>query len=70
MPQMSGKDFVDRLASIRPGVRAVFMSGYTGDVILKHGLLEAGTQFIGKPFTQAELLRKVRYALDGAGMKG
>jgi two-component system cell cycle sensor histidine kinase/response regulator CckA len=69
MPQMSGKDLVDRLASIRPGVRAVFMSGYTGDVILKHGLLEAGTQFIGKPFTQAELLRKIRYALDGAGMK-
>jgi two-component system cell cycle sensor histidine kinase/response regulator CckA len=69
MPQMSGRDLVDRLASIRPGVRAVFMSGYTGEVILKHGLLEAGTQFIGKPFTQAELLRKIRYALDGAGMK-
>jgi two-component system cell cycle sensor histidine kinase/response regulator CckA len=70
MPQMSGKDLVDRLASIRPGVRAVFMSGYTGEVILKHGLLEAGTQFIGKPFTQAELLQKVRYVLDDAGRQG
>jgi two-component system cell cycle sensor histidine kinase/response regulator CckA len=70
MPQMSGKDFVDRLASIRPGIRVLFMSGYTGDVILKHGLLEAGTQFIGKPFTQAELLQKVRYVLDDAGRQG
>ncbi len=64
MPQMSGRAFVERLTKARPGIKVIYMSGYTDDAIVHHGVLEAGTPFIGKPFTQTELLRKVREVLD------
>ena len=64
MPQMSGRALVDRLATVRPGIKVLFMSGYTDDAIVHHGVLEPGTQFIGKPFTQQALLSKLRQVLE------
>jgi PAS domain S-box-containing protein len=64
MPQMSGPDLARRLASIRPGMRVLCMSGYTDDSIVRHGVLESGVAFIQKPITPALLARKVREVLD------
>jgi PAS domain S-box-containing protein len=64
MPGMSGRQLADRLQAQRPDLKVLFMSGYSGDAVAQHGVLEAGTHFIGKPFTAAELARKVRGVLD------
>jgi two-component system cell cycle sensor histidine kinase/response regulator CckA len=64
MPQMSGPDLARRLASIRPEMRVLCMSGYTDDSIVRHGVLESGVAFIQKPITPASLTRKVREVLD------
>jgi CheY-like chemotaxis protein len=66
MPRMSGRTLAEALAKTRPTLQVLFMSGYTDDAILHHGVLEAGTHFLGKPFTAADLTRKVREVLDGA----
>jgi signal transduction histidine kinase/DNA-binding NtrC family response regulator len=65
MPRMSGKAFVERLATVRPGLKVLFMSGYTDDTLTHHGVLNPGLQFIGKPFSSVELLKKIREVLDG-----
>jgi DNA-binding response OmpR family regulator len=49
---------------VRPDMKILFMSGYTDDTVVRHGVLEAGTAFIQKPFTPDSLLRKVRDVLD------
>ena len=67
MPLMGGRGFVERLTKARPGIKVLYMSGYTNDAIVHCGVLDEGTRFIGKPLTQDELLRKVREALDGEG---
>jgi PAS domain S-box-containing protein len=64
MPRMSGKVFAERLAKVRPKIKVIYMSGYTADAIGNHGVLDAGTEFIGKPFNAVELARKVREVLD------
>ena len=65
MPQMNGRDLGQILAEEIPGLRRLFMSGYTADVIAPHGVLEPGVHFIAKPFTPAELAVKIREALAG-----
>ena len=67
MPQMSGKQLANRVAQLCPGLRVVFMSGYTDDAIIQHGVLDAGTPFIGKPFDAADLTRLVHEVLDENG---
>jgi PAS domain S-box-containing protein len=70
MPQMSGKELAERLAKTSPKLRVLYMSGYTDNAIVHHGVLDPGTRFIGKPFAAAELTRKVREVLDeGKGAK-
>jgi len=64
MPQMSGPELIKRLASTRPDMKSLCMSGYTGESIVRHGALEPGIAFIQKPITPASLARKVREVLE------
>jgi len=64
MPRMSGRELVDRVRAIRPGMRVLFMSGYTEDAIVRHGVRDASILLLGKPFEPADLVRKVREVLD------
>ena len=64
MPGPSGRELARQLAQIRPETRVLYISGYTDDAIVHHGMLEAGLNFLQKPFTPAVLARKVREVLD------
>ncbi len=64
MPEMNGRDLAQHLHSMRPGLKCLFMSGYTADVIAHHGVLDPGVHFIQKPFSVQNLAAKVREALD------
>ncbi len=63
MPGMNGRDLNARLLALRPKLKCLFMSGYTADVIGHHGVLEAGVNFIQKPFSIGDLAAKVRTSL-------
>jgi two-component system, cell cycle sensor histidine kinase and response regulator CckA len=67
MPQISGRGLAERLTPDRGEMRILYMSGYTDDAIFRHGVLEAGTPFLQKPFTPQSLLQKVRDVLDRRG---
>jgi len=64
MPGLSGRQVAEQLTASRPGLRVLFMSGYTDDVIAQRGVLEEGTAFLSKPFTPDALGAKVREVLD------
>jgi two-component system, cell cycle sensor histidine kinase and response regulator CckA len=64
MPGMSGRELVGHLASLGATMKVLYMSGYTDDAIVHHGVLEKGVEFIQKPFALAGLARKVREVLD------
>jgi two-component system cell cycle sensor histidine kinase/response regulator CckA len=64
MPQMSGRELAERVVAGRPSLRVLFMSGYTDDAIVRHGLLDEKLNFIQKPFDSATVARKVREVLD------
>ncbi|HEV8248320.1 MAG TPA: response regulator, partial [Polyangiaceae bacterium] len=64
MPQMSGPELAKRLASIRPDMKVLCMSGYTDDSIVRHGVLEAHITFLQKPITPETLMTKVREVLS------
>jgi PAS domain S-box-containing protein len=64
MPDMNGKQLKERLTANHPGLKCLFMSGYTSDVIAHHGVLEKGVEFLPKPFNIKALLAKVRQILE------
>jgi PAS domain S-box-containing protein len=64
MPGMNGPELRDRIAAIRPGIKTLFMSGYTTNVIVHHGVLDDDMYFIQKPFTLKLLQQKVRNVLE------
>ena len=64
MPQMNGRELADALRALAPGLRVVYISGYTSDVIARRGVLHEGVHFLQKPFTARDLAAKVREALD------
>jgi two-component system, cell cycle sensor histidine kinase and response regulator CckA len=64
MPNLGGRALAQRLHQTRPTTVVLYMSGYTDDAILQHGLFDAGVQLIAKPFTATALTQKVREVLD------
>ncbi len=64
MPKLSGRELADQLAQSRPETKVLYMSGYTDESIVHHGVLDANTPFIQKPFEPEALARKVRELLD------
>jgi two-component system cell cycle sensor histidine kinase/response regulator CckA len=63
MPGMNGKELSERIIAFKPGLKRLYMSGYTSDVIASQGILEEGAQFIPKPFSFKDLATKVRETL-------
>jgi two-component system cell cycle sensor histidine kinase/response regulator CckA len=64
MPQMGGRELADRIKIIRPEMKVLYMSGYTDNAIVHHGVLNPGIEFLQKPFSPAGLAQKVREVLD------
>lgn len=64
MPGMGGQQVAERVAACKPGMRVLFVSGYTDDAVVRHGVLTSEVAFLQKPFTHASLGRKVREVLD------
>ena len=66
MPKMSGRDLTNQLLLKYPKMKVLFISGYTDDVIVHHGVLYKGLPFLQKPYTSSTLSKKVREVLESA----
>ena len=64
MPHLGGRALADRLLLSRPHVKILFLSGYTNDAVMRHGVLDADFAFLQKPFTTSTLAQKVRQVLE------
>lgn len=64
MPTLNGKEVHERVQASRPGVKVLFMSGYSGEILAKRGLLPGQAPFLLKPFGTRDLAAKVREALE------
>jgi len=60
MPEINGRELSETLGSLRPDLKTIYMSGYTDDAMLRHGVQEPGVSFLQKPFSLSTLARKVR----------
>ncbi len=69
MPEMNGRELVERLLANQPGVKYLYMSGYTANIITNQGVLDEGVFFLQKPFSQKELAAKVLEVLDNGVSK-
>jgi two-component system, cell cycle sensor histidine kinase and response regulator CckA len=70
MPGGSGRELSDTLMQRFPSLRVLFMSGYTDDAVLRHGIMHAEVDFVQKPFSRATLARRIRDLLDRARHRG
>jgi two-component system, cell cycle sensor histidine kinase and response regulator CckA len=68
MPEMSGRELAERLAKDQPGIPILFVSGYTDDAVVRHGLVESAVAFLQKPFSPIALAHRVRDVLDGTAL--
>jgi len=64
MPGLSGRFLADQALSLQPDIEILYMSGYTDNAIVHHGVLDEGTNFIQKPFSPQALLQTIRQVLD------
>ncbi|NOT25582.1 MAG: response regulator [Acidobacteria bacterium] len=64
MPGASGPELINQLIEQRPALRVIYMSGYTEDANIQHGVLKAGIAFLNKPFTSHTLSEKIREVLE------
>jgi CheY-like chemotaxis protein len=64
MPRLDGRELANQMGALRPGLKVLYMSGYTDDVIVHRGVLAQGMLLVQKPFTKSTLLQKVREALE------
>jgi CheY-like chemotaxis protein len=65
LPRLSGRQIAERIGTTRQAIKVLFMSGYTDDAVLQHGILESDVAYLQKPLTPESLSRKVRQVLDG-----
>jgi CheY-like chemotaxis protein len=64
MPGMSGRQVAEAIAKARPAIRVLYVSGYTDDAVIRHGVRRSEAAFLQKPFTQTALAQRVREVLD------
>ncbi len=70
MPGLDGRGLAERLQALRPGIKALYLSGYTDDAVVRHGVSREEVHFLQKPFSAAGLARKVREVLDHTAAGG
>jgi DNA-binding response OmpR family regulator len=66
MPRMNGRQLAEKVQQNRPGIRVLYISGYTNDAIAHYGVLDPGLWFLPKPYSLSSLIAKVREVLDSA----
>lgn len=68
MPEMTGRQLADAALELRPDLRVLYTTGYTRNAVVHNGMIDIGVAFLPKPYSLAELARKVRDVLDGGGV--
>jgi DNA-binding NtrC family response regulator len=69
MPVMGGPELAKHVRSVAPGIKVIYMSGYTADTLAVYGLPQPDTEYLQKPFTPVALAEKLRQVLAGSGRK-
>jgi DNA-binding response OmpR family regulator len=64
MPEMNGRELAEQLSVVRPNLKCLYMSGYTADMVTHRGIMDAGVNFIQKPFGRDSFAARVRHILD------